>query len=116
LIAGNKKVEKAMSKFTLPAAVTAIILFAAAAPPALAQAANPEPGFCAQFYPNSDCNSVGPDTPGSNKTQSQPVENNASEAAPANPPAKSAKPRKQAHHSAAVAAGPKTPKTDAVPK
>jgi hypothetical protein len=105
-----------MSKFTLPAAVTVIILCAAAAPPALAQAANPEPGFCAQFYPNSDCNSVGPETPGSNKTQGEPVENDASEAAPASPPAKPAKPRKQAHHSAAVAAGPKTPRTDAVPK
>jgi hypothetical protein len=79
-----------MSKFTLPAAVAAIILFAAAAPPALAQAANPEPGFCAQFYPNSDCNSVGPETPGSNKTQGEPVENDASEAAPASPPAKPA--------------------------
>ena len=29
-----------------------------------AQAANPEPGYCAQFYPNADCNSVGPATPG----------------------------------------------------
>jgi hypothetical protein len=116
LIAGNKKVGKAMSKFRLPAAVTVIILFAAAAPPALAQAANPEPGFCAQFYPNSDCNSVGPETPGSNKTQGEPVENDASEAAPASPSAKAAKPRKQAHRSAAVAVAPKTPKTDAVAK
>jgi hypothetical protein len=102
-----------MSKFTLPAAVTLIIVFAAAAPPALAQAANSEPGFCAQFYPNADCNSVGPETPGSNKTQGEPVANDASEAAPANPPVKPVKPRKQAHRSAAVAAGPKT---DAVAK
>ena len=104
-----------MSEFTLPAAVTVIILFAAAAPPALAQAANSEPGYCAQFYPNADCNSFGPETPGS-KPQGEPVENNASEAAPASPPAKPAKPQKQAHRSAAVAAGPKTPKADAVPK
>jgi hypothetical protein len=102
-----------MSKVTLPAAVAVIILFAAAAPPALAQAANSEPGYCAQFYPNADCNSFGPETPGSNKTRGEPVE---SEAAPASPPAKPAKPRKQAHHSAAVVAVPKAPKTDAVPK
>ena len=103
-----------MSKFALPAAVTVIILLAAAAPPALAQAANSEPGYCAQFYPNSDCNSAGPETPGSNKTQGEPTADDASEATPVSPPAKPAKPRKQAHHSAAVTASPKKP--DAVAK
>ena len=103
-----------MSKFTVPGAVMVIILCAAVAPPALAQAANAEPGYCAQFYPNSDCNSVGPDTPGSNKTQGEAVENEASEAAPV-PPAKPAKPKKQVHRSASTA-GTKTPKTDAVAK
>jgi hypothetical protein len=103
-----------MAKFTLLSAMITAILSAAIAPPALAQAANSDPGFCAQFYPNSDCNSVGPETPGSNKPQGEPVENNASEAAPASPPAKPARLRKQAHRSAAVAAGPKKP--DAVAK
>jgi hypothetical protein len=100
-----------MSKFTVPGAVTVIILSAAVAPPA--QAANAEPGYCAQFYPNSDCNSVGPDTPGSNKTQGEAVENEASEAAPV-PPAKPAKPKKQVHRSASTT-GAKT-KTDGVAK
>ncbi|WP_375414230.1 hypothetical protein [uncultured Bradyrhizobium sp.] len=102
-----------MSKSTPLAAVTVIVLLAAATPPASAQAANTEPGYCAQFYPNSDCNSVGPATPESNKTQGDPIENDASEAASAAPPVKPAKPRKQAHRSDAIAAGAKAPKTDA---
>jgi hypothetical protein len=105
-----------MAKFTLLSAMITAILSAAIASPALAQAANSEPGYCAQFYPNADCNSFGPETPGSNKPQGEPVANDASEAAPAGPPAKPVKPRKQAHRSAAVAAAPKTPKTDAVAK
>jgi len=75
------------------------MLSAAAATPASAQAANSEPGYCAQFYPNSDCNSVGPDTPGSNR-QGDAVEDDPVEAAPVSPPVKPAKPRKQAHRSA----------------
>jgi hypothetical protein len=111
LIAENQKVGKAMSKFVLPGAVMVIILSAAVAPPALAQAANAEPGYCAQFYPNSDCNSVGPDTPG--KPQGEAVENEASEAAPV-PPAKPAKQKKPVHRSASTAGI--TPKTGAVAK
>ena len=102
-----------MSKiYFLSAAITAF-LSAAIPPPALAQAANFEPGYCAQFYPNSDCNSVGPETPGSGKTQDESIENGTSEPA-VSPPTKSAKPRKQSHRSASVAAGSK--KTDALPK
>ena len=41
----------------------AALLSLAVAPQAWAQAANPEPGYCAQFYPNADCNSIGPATP-----------------------------------------------------
>lgn len=104
-----------MSKFTLPGAAIMAILSAAAATPALAQAANPEPGYCAQFYPNSDCNSIGPDTPGSNK-QGEAVEDDPVEAAPVSPPVKPAKPRKQAHRSASATAGAKTPKADAAAK
>ena len=40
----------------------AALAFLAVAPQAWAQAANPEPGYCAQFYPNADCNSIGPAT------------------------------------------------------
>jgi hypothetical protein len=102
-----------MSKFKVLSAVTVTILGAAVAPPAWGQSANPEPGYCAQFYPNSDCNSVGPDTPGSKKMQDEAVENEVNEAKPASPPVKPAKARKQTHGSAA--AGAKT-KTDAVAK
>ena len=30
---------------------------------ARAQAANPEPGYCAQFYPNANCQNKGPGNP-----------------------------------------------------
>jgi hypothetical protein len=30
---------------------------------AWAQEANPEPAYCAQYYPNADCNSIGLKTP-----------------------------------------------------
>jgi hypothetical protein len=33
------------------------------APQASPQEANPEPAYCAQYYPNADCNSIGPTTP-----------------------------------------------------
>lgn len=50
------------------AALASIALLAAAlAPRAWAQAANPEPGYCAQFYPDADCNSIGSPTPGAAK-------------------------------------------------
>jgi hypothetical protein len=101
-----------MPKFTFLSATTAVILSIAPAPQALAQAANAEPGYCAQFYPNADCNSVGPDTPGSNKERGEAIENDAAEAAPVSPPAK---PKKQVHRSASTT-GTKTPKTGAVAK
>jgi hypothetical protein len=101
-----------MSRFILPGAAIMVMLSATAATPALAQAANSEPGYCAQFYPNSDCNSVGPATPGSNK-QDEAIESEPVEAAPVSPPAKPAKPKKQAHRSASAIAGTKAPKADA---
>jgi hypothetical protein len=104
-----------MSKFTLPGAAIVALLSAAAATAALAQAANPEPGYCAQFYPNSDCNSIGPATSGSNK-QDEAVDNDPVEAAPVSPPAKPAKPKKQAHRSASATTGAKPPKADAAAK
>ena len=51
-----------MFRWILLCAIAA--MSAVTAEQARAQAANPEPGYCAQFYPNADCNSVGPATPG----------------------------------------------------
>ena len=36
---------------------------AAFATPALAQAVIEDPGYCAQFYPNANCQNTGPDNP-----------------------------------------------------
>ena len=34
--------------------------------PALAQAVIEDPGYCAQFYPNANCQNLGPDNPYTN--------------------------------------------------
>jgi hypothetical protein len=34
--------------------------------PALAQAVVEDPGYCAQFYPNANCQNLGPDNPYTN--------------------------------------------------
>jgi hypothetical protein len=60
---------------------------------ARAQAANPEPGYCAQFYPNADCNSIGPATPGAVDPA---PESKPEEAAPPPPPAVKKAAKKQA--------------------
>jgi hypothetical protein len=93
-----------MSKFTLLGAVA--VMAAAAASPALAQAANSEPGYCAQFYPNADCNSVGPETPGSRSTEKA-AESEPGEAASAVAPAPVAAPKKKKSHAHAAVAPPK---------
>jgi hypothetical protein len=90
-----------MSKFVLLGAIA--VLAATAAPPALAQAANSEPGYCAQFYPNADCNSVGPETPGSHTTEKA-VESEPAEAAPAVAPATAPKKKKRQSHTAVAPA------------
>ncbi|MGH6641102.1 MAG: hypothetical protein ACRED3_00250 [Bradyrhizobium sp.] len=82
----------------------AILAFAAlgsiaVAPQAWAQAANPEPGYCAQFYPNADCNSIGPSTP-SKATAVEPDEEAAAVPAPVPTPKK--KPKKKAQTTAAA--------------
>ena len=41
----------------------AAIAAAAFATPALAQAVISEPGYCAQFYPNANCQNLGPGNP-----------------------------------------------------
>jgi hypothetical protein len=48
-------------KFTLIGA--AVLVTAASATPALAQAVIEDPGYCAQFYPNENCQNLGPGNP-----------------------------------------------------
>jgi hypothetical protein len=50
-----------MSTFKLIGAVA--ILSAAVATPVLAQQVNYEPGYCAFFYPNANCQNGGPGNP-----------------------------------------------------
>lgn len=50
-----------MSTFRLFGAV--VILSTAIATPALAQQVISEPGYCAQFYPNANCQNKGPGNP-----------------------------------------------------
>ena len=48
-------------KFALIGAAS--VAAAAFASPALAQAVISEPGYCAQFYPNANCQNLGPGNP-----------------------------------------------------
>jgi hypothetical protein len=41
----------------------AVVAAAAFATPALAQAVIEDPGFCAQYYPNANCQNYGPGNP-----------------------------------------------------
>ena len=96
-----------MFRWILVCAITA--MSAVVADQARAQAANPEPGYCAQFYPNSDCNSIGPTTPGAvaPSPESEPEE----AAAPPPPP-----PKKAAKKQAEKNKKPQTSATVAPPK
>jgi hypothetical protein len=49
-----------MTKFAL---LGATLLATALAGPALAQAVVEDPGYCAQFYPNANCQNYGPGNP-----------------------------------------------------
>ena len=51
-------------KFALIGA--AALVTAASATPALAQAVISDPGYCAQFYPNANCQNLGPGNPYTN--------------------------------------------------
>jgi hypothetical protein len=53
--------EPQMSTFRLFGAV--VILSTAIATPVLAQQVISEPGYCAQFYPNANCQNKGPGNP-----------------------------------------------------
>jgi hypothetical protein len=57
----TKMIQQTKMKFALIGAVA----FAAAAfaTPALAQAVIEDPGYCAQFYPNANCQNLGPGNP-----------------------------------------------------
>jgi hypothetical protein len=49
-------------KFALIGAAVALVA-AASATPALSQAVIDDPGYCAQFYPNANCQNLGPGNP-----------------------------------------------------
>jgi hypothetical protein len=51
-----------MTRFTMVGAA-AIISAAALAAPAMAQEVIYNPGYCAQFYPNANCQNKGPGNP-----------------------------------------------------
>jgi hypothetical protein len=52
--------ETTMKSALIGAAAVAAAAFAT---PALAQAVISEPGYCAQFYPNANCQNLGPGNP-----------------------------------------------------
>ena len=57
----TKMIQETKMKFGLiGAAAFAAVTFAT---PALAQAVIEEPGYCAQFYPNANCQNLGPGNP-----------------------------------------------------
>jgi hypothetical protein len=56
-----------MSTFKLLGAVA--VLSSLSAPPVLAQAVIQEPGYCAFFYPNANCQNKGPGNPYGNYQQ-----------------------------------------------
>lgn len=87
-----------MTRLTLFCALT--VLSVAMVAEARAQAANPEPGYCAQFYPNADCNSIGPATP---QVAAPAAESEPEEAAPPQPAPKKAAKKKKTQTSATVA-------------
>jgi hypothetical protein len=87
-----------MTRLTLFCAITALSVAMAAE--ARAQAANPEPGYCAQFYPNADCNSIGPATP---QVTAPAAESKPEQAAPPQPAPKKAAKKKKTQTSATVA-------------
>ena len=57
----TKMIQQAKMKFALIGA--AAFAAAAFATPALAQAVIEDPGYCAQFYPNANCQNLGPGNP-----------------------------------------------------
>jgi hypothetical protein len=60
-IPSERSTRRPEMKFTFVGAVTLAV--AACATPALAQAVIEDPGYCAQFYPNANCQNLGPGNP-----------------------------------------------------
>jgi hypothetical protein len=61
MLAITNRRRTAMSTFRFLGAV--VILSTAIATPVLAQQVIQEPGYCAQFYPNANCQNKGPGNP-----------------------------------------------------
>jgi hypothetical protein len=57
----TKMIQQTRMKFAMIGA--AALAAAAFATPALAQAVIEDPGYCAQFYPNANCQNLGPGNP-----------------------------------------------------
>jgi hypothetical protein len=57
---GRDVKEISMKLALIGAAAVAAVAFAT---PALAQAVIEDPGYCAQFYPNANCQNLGPGNP-----------------------------------------------------
>jgi hypothetical protein len=64
-----------MKKFTLLGA--AAILFISLATSVMAQQVISEPGYCAQFYPNANCQNEGPNNPYTGDYQHRILQSNA---------------------------------------
>ena len=77
----------------------ALVALAALATPAAAQRVVTNPGYCAQFYPNDDCNSEGPPTPAAKTVEP-------SDPTPAAAPAPAPAVHKQKHRAKAATAAP----------
>jgi BA14K-like protein len=63
LCSHHKRGGNVMRQFKLLGAV--LVLGAATATPILAQEVITEPGYCAQYFPNANCQNLGPGSPGS---------------------------------------------------
>src|SRR5712671_976839 len=61
LILSGRSTRRPEMKFVLIGA--AALVAAASATPALAQQVIEDPGYCAQFYPNANCQNLGPGNP-----------------------------------------------------
>jgi hypothetical protein len=73
LAAGDFELQRKNNMPKLAVLGAAAMLCIATVPPAMAWEANPEPGYCAQFYPNRDCNSLEPDPPGRGASRKAPA-------------------------------------------
>jgi hypothetical protein len=102
--------ETPMFRWILLCAISA--MSAVTAEQTRAQAANPEPGYCAQFYPNADCNSVGPATPGAARPAPE-AEPEEAEPPPPPPAPKKAAKKQAAKKQATQATKSTTPQTSA---